>query len=127
MCALPRYFLPAQTTQDPALESGLDVPSKAERIANFHRSTVHAALEIVGAMGVERPSDIRPEHLYRRESGFKAMDFAQLSKDFFPIIQQPGVLLTPPSGKEAEEERLPKRLRHWWAAGGELHMRTREL
>ena len=37
------------TTQDPALESALDVSSRSLRVANFHAATVHAATEIIGA------------------------------------------------------------------------------
>ena len=35
------------TTQDPNLESGLNVENKQVRVANFHSGTVHAAAEIV--------------------------------------------------------------------------------
>jgi len=110
------------TTQDPALMSGLDVPSKADRVANFHRATVHAALEIVGAVGVTRPSEITPRHLYRRESGFKAMDYEQLAKEYFPVVREPGLLLS-----DDGLAKTPKQLRHWWAEGGKLHERTRHL
>ena len=111
------------TTQNPELESGLDVESKADRIRNFHRATVHAALEIVGAVGVSSPKDVTPRHLYRRESGFKAMDYAQLSKEYFPVLEEPGILLN----EASSSGKVPKQLAYWWAEGGKLHAKTKHL
>jgi hypothetical protein len=42
------------TTQLPSLVYGLDVPDKAERVYRDHRETVRGALELLGAMGLER-------------------------------------------------------------------------
>jgi glutamate synthase domain-containing protein 2 len=106
------------TTQDPALASGLDVESKSTRIARLHGATVKAALEIVGAVGVDSPAQVSPHHLYRRESGFKAKDFSMLSADMFPKLDEPGVLL---------REEAPPQLQEWWRLGGELHVQTRHL
>ena len=108
------------TTQDDRLASGLDVDSKSTRVARFHRATVGSALEIVGAVGVSTPAEVLPHHLYRRESGFKAKDFGQLSHDMFPALTQPGVLLQrePASG-------VPAQIRAWWQLGNELHINTK--
>jgi len=102
------------TTQDPHLASGLHVESKAERVANYHKATVHAALEIVGALGVASTQDVRPRHLYRRESGMVVKDFASLQEESFPTINESGLLLTNPAA-------AGDRLRVWWAEGGELY------
>ena len=108
------------TTQDKALESGLDVTSKSHRVAAFHKATVHAALEIVGAMGVSSPRDISPHHLYRRESGMIVKDFTALETESgFPTLSTPGVLLQPESAE------VPAQLRAWWLEGGELHKSMR--
>ncbi|MGO1462208.1 MAG: FMN-binding glutamate synthase family protein [Marinobacter sp.] len=58
------------TTQDPARTRSLHVPSKAERVRNFHHATIASFLDIIGAMGFSSPEDLRPEHIYHRpESG----------------------------------------------------------
>ena len=53
-------------TQDERLMRGLVPQEKKVRVANFHRNTVHAFLELVGAMGLNNPSDIKPSMLKRR-------------------------------------------------------------
>uniref|UniRef100_A0A7S2R8T6 Glutamate synthase domain-containing protein n=1 Tax=Rhizochromulina marina TaxID=1034831 RepID=A0A7S2R8T6_9STRA len=54
------------TTQDPVLMSGLVVPDKAERVYRFHKKTLHAALEITGALGYNNPGDIKATDVIRR-------------------------------------------------------------
>jgi glutamate synthase domain-containing protein 2 len=66
------------TTQDPALMAGLDVPSKAERVRNYHARTLHAAMEIVGALGLSDPDDLRPYHVSRRVDPTRVMTLAEL-------------------------------------------------
>ena len=55
-------------TQDAALSSSLHVPTKEVRVANFHRATVHAAREIIGAEKIVdfTPKDYSLEALLRR-------------------------------------------------------------
>lgn len=98
--------------------AGLDIETKSERIANFHAATVNAALEIVGALGVQCPADVRPQHLYRRDSGIHTRDFARLHDELFPALSSPGLLLKSPAD-------APPQLRVWWEAGGELHRASR--
>lgn len=38
-------------TQDPYRQKALDVPSKAERVASFHKNTLKSLASIVGAVG----------------------------------------------------------------------------
>ncbi len=54
------------TTQDPQRARALVVPDKAQRVFNFHRSTLHALQELVQAAGLRHPGDIGPEHIMRR-------------------------------------------------------------
>jgi glutamate synthase domain-containing protein 2 len=54
------------TTQDPHRQQALHVPSKAERVANFHAQTLHALQEIVQAAGLHHPSEITAHHIVRR-------------------------------------------------------------
>ena len=62
------------TTQDPRLMAGLHVPSKADRVASYHRKTVHAALEITGALGHKSPALITGKDVVRRVKGHGLRD-----------------------------------------------------
>ncbi|WP_367103994.1 FMN-binding glutamate synthase family protein [uncultured Psychrobacter sp.] len=53
-------------TQDPYRQKALDVPSKAERVASFHKNTLKSLANIVGAVGLEHPSQLQPYHIARR-------------------------------------------------------------
>jgi len=55
-------------TQDKLRQRAIDVPDKAERVARFHRNTMHALAEMTGAAGLSHPGDFRPHHLIMRES-----------------------------------------------------------
>lgn len=54
------------TTQNPELAWGLDPRYKMVRVANFHRETVHACLELMQATGVDSWEHVRPHHVTRR-------------------------------------------------------------
>jgi hypothetical protein len=54
------------TTQDPHRQMALHVPSKADRVFNFHQQTLHALKEMVQAAGLQHPSAISPHHIVRR-------------------------------------------------------------
>lgn len=56
------------TTQNPALVAGLDVTDKSERVHQFHRRTMEAVAEMLGAMGCEGPQQVQPWHVMRRTS-----------------------------------------------------------
>ncbi len=53
-------------TQDPYRQKALDVPSKAERVASFHKNTLKSLANIVGAVGLQHPSQLQPYHIARR-------------------------------------------------------------
>lgn len=54
------------TTQDPVRQQALVVPDKAERVRNFHRSTLHALQELVQAAGLCHPREVNAHHIVRR-------------------------------------------------------------
>ncbi len=56
------------TTQDPQRQRALVVPDKAERVRNFHRSTLHALQELVQAAGLQHPNELNAHHIVRRIS-----------------------------------------------------------
>lgn len=53
-------------TQDPVRQRALHVGDKARRAHQFHRSTLTALAELVGAMGLDHPSEITPDKVMRR-------------------------------------------------------------
>ena len=54
------------TTQDPRLIRGLDVDDKAHRVARFHHETIHALLDLTSSAGLNSPSELSRERIYRR-------------------------------------------------------------
>jgi len=78
------------TTQDPLRQQALVVPDKARRVAQFHRSTLHALKELVQAAGLQHPGDITAHHIVRRTSDTEVHQLVHR------IIQlEPGALLGP--------------------------------
>ncbi|MCP5433282.1 MAG: FMN-binding glutamate synthase family protein [Alphaproteobacteria bacterium] len=50
-------------TQDKWRQWGLDVADKGPRVHHFHRNTMLALSQYVGAAGLESPAELRPHHL----------------------------------------------------------------
>ncbi|MDR3479180.1 MAG: FMN-binding glutamate synthase family protein [Burkholderiaceae bacterium] len=55
-------------TQDKLRQRALVVPDKAERVAHFHENTLKALAELIAAVGLQHPSELRPHHVVRRLS-----------------------------------------------------------
>jgi glutamate synthase domain-containing protein 2 len=53
-------------TQDPARQQALVVPSKADRVFQFHDRTLFALKEFIQAAGLQHPADIKAQHIMRR-------------------------------------------------------------
>ena len=53
-------------TSDPGRQRGLVVNEKATRVHHFHKNTVHALMEVVGAAGCCHPSELTPRHIMHR-------------------------------------------------------------
>jgi len=91
------------TTQNPRLMQGLKVTDKRERVARFHQGTVRGFLDLLGAMGVPCPADLRPCHIFRRVDDMRVRSFAEL----YPTLE-PGQLL--------EGKGVPEPLESEWQA-----------
>lgn len=65
-------------TQNPRLSKGLVVTQKTQRVANFHKATVHAFLETLGAAGLTHPEWLRPWHIRRRVSESEVKTYAEI-------------------------------------------------
>jgi glutamate synthase domain-containing protein 2 len=78
------------TTQDALRERALVVPDKAQRVYNFHHSTLHALKDLVQAAGLHHPREITAQHIVRRLTDTEVRLLSNL------IMQvAPGALLSP--------------------------------
>ena len=75
-------------TQDPLRQAALVVTDKAERVHNFHRLTLKALADMLGAAGLSHPDDLKAHHLVRRLSATEIKQFSELH-----IFLHPGELL----------------------------------
>ncbi len=71
-------------TQDPLRQRAIHVPDKAERVAGFHRNTLHALAELVAAAGLAHPSELRPHHFLRRASSDRVISLADQYEQLAP-------------------------------------------
>ena len=76
-------------TQDAQRQKALVVPTKSERVYNFHQQTLHALKELVQAAGLNHPGEISASHIVRRNSEHGVKLLANL----LPYVE-PGALLT---------------------------------
>ncbi len=60
-------------TSDPGRQRGLVVPDKADRVQHFHKNTIAALMEVVGAAGCQHPSELAPHHIIHRVSADEAL------------------------------------------------------
>ncbi|WP_375581660.1 FMN-binding glutamate synthase family protein [Acinetobacter baumannii] len=65
-------------TQDKDRQKARHVPTKAERVFNFHKNTLHALSEMIAAAGLRHPSDIKAHHLAQRINDREIKNYAQL-------------------------------------------------
>lgn len=80
-------------TQDKLRQRGLDVPSKAERVYQFHRRTVSVLAEMLAAAGLRHPDELMPQHIVHRINQHEVRSFADLH-----TYLKPGALLQPMEG-----------------------------
>ena len=98
------------TTQDPRLNSGVDITNKSVRVNNFHRATVDSAAEIIAAMGLTRPEDVTGEHLWKRENGIHVKSYSDMHTSYLPILEKNQLIDGTAKGK----------INEWWNGGKEL-------
>ena len=81
-------------TQDPQRQQALVVPDKIERVARYHRNTLHALQELVQAAGLHHPGEITAAHIVRRV----ANDQVRLLRNQLCFLE-PGELLAASRGE----------------------------
>jgi len=77
------------TSSDPLRSRAVVVPDKAQRVANFHRETIHALAELIAAAGLDHPRDLTPRHFMRRAALDRVVSLAEMYR-----FLRPGELLT---------------------------------
>lgn len=68
------------TTNDKALVSGLNIPDKAQRVANFHKKIISDLSDILVATGLNSPRQADLNHISCRWNG-KVMTLAEMYKN----------------------------------------------
>ena len=96
------------TTQDPKRQLALVVPSKAERVHNFHTHTLEALQELMQASGLQTPHDFTPRHIMRRVSETSTLHLSELVDTLAP-----GALL------QSDVSTLPDVFSHWPSVGAD--------
>lgn len=79
------------TTQDALRQRALVVPDKAERVYNFHHTTLKAFAELIAAAGLTHPNQLGPEHVIRRISSTSVQSLATL----YPYLKAGQLLYEP--------------------------------
>ena len=92
------------TTMDPTRYRALDIPSRAERVHNFHKHTLEAVAELLGAAGIKHPNDLNRRHIVRRLSASQI----KLADQIYPRVSDRALL----TGEGVVED---PRLRTYWS------------
>ncbi len=88
-------------TQKPSLIKGLDVKDKKHRVASYHKETVEAFVELLGAAGLHTPEEVNRSHIYRNENQTEIRRYDQS----YPYIACGALLQQPyPAGWEIHME-----------------------
>ena len=65
-------------TQNKSLYQGLDVTEKRVRVANYHRNTLKATVELMEACGFASMADVTASRIFRRTDHGKTLSFQKL-------------------------------------------------
>ena len=98
-------------TQDPFRQRGLVIGDKAERVYQFQKQTVSALRDIVVAMGLENPWQIRPHHLHERLNSAKSSSIDYI----YPFLENRALIEAPDDTPYAQ----------YWAAAQTSSFRAR--
>ncbi|MGD9294360.1 MAG: FMN-binding glutamate synthase family protein [Roseobacter sp.] len=65
-------------TQDPLRARALDVESKSQRVARYHKNTLKALGEMTGAAGLTHPGNFMPQHMMLRTGDKKMAEASEI-------------------------------------------------
>ena len=77
------------TTQDPSRKSAVHIHERGPMVASYHDRTIHAFLEMCGAMGLKSIDDLTPDLIMRRGANEISIPYSTLYE-----YLEPGILLT---------------------------------
>mgnify|MGYP002633967761 FL=1 len=75
-------------TMDPQRYRVLDVTTRGARVRNFHKNTLRALSEMIGAAGVSHPKDLTREHIVRRTSA----NLGKITEKIYPYVTNNALL-----------------------------------
>lgn len=78
-------------TQKASLKAGLVPRQKSQRVANFHRETIESLCEMLGAIGLQSTSDLRPWHIMSRISQTQVKHYGEI----YHYLREGDLLKTP--------------------------------
>ena len=90
-------------TQNAALVRGLHIGDKTLRVARYQRATVASCLELLSAMGLSHPDQLRPHHIFRRVDDLRVRHLGELHEHL-------------ENGQLCAETGIPARWREAWGA-----------
>ena len=62
-------------TTDPRRGRAIDIQAKGRRVCNYHHNTMHAFLELCGALGYQNPSQLKASDIVcRHDAGYRYFD-----------------------------------------------------
>lgn len=65
-------------TQEKRLYKGIKVEDKRVRVANFHKNTIEATVEMMEACGIKSPEEVNPANIFRKVSALKTSSFEEI-------------------------------------------------
>ena len=92
------------TTQDPQRQLALVVPTKAQRVKNFHQHTLASLQELLQAAGLHAPHEVNAHHFSHRLSGNETQTLAQM----YPALSASALL-------KDNLSKLPEPFKSYWA------------
>lgn len=97
-------------TTDSELFVGLVPAHKSVRVASFHRETIKSLAEMLGAIGLDKPSELRPWHVLHRTSPTETKHYGELYEFLKPgdLLRQP----LPETYRRACEAASPETFAH---------------
>ncbi len=54
------------TTQNPRRVQAIVISDKYRRVANYHNKTVKSFLDLIGALGLTHPDELKPEQIFKQ-------------------------------------------------------------
>ena len=103
------------TTQDPQRQMALVVPSKAQRVKNFHHHTLVALQELLQAAGFQSPDQLQAKHIMRRISAHQTCSL----EDLYPSLAEGSLLKKPGKG-------MPTVFTQFWPLANARHFQLEE-